>query len=142
MDEQTGDPFSVKNQLLHSKLHFDTGRVRVGGGGGWESACICCLKRSHKRLWTHESIRSHTCALSLISAECKQFQHSFGRIWEGRVGGWVGRTMFSRAIQLLTKARSMQKKNIQAREVGKKKKLFKVLYGFCDNKGYSNPKCL
>lgn len=34
MDEQTGDPFSVKNQLLHSKLHFDTGRVRVKRGGG------------------------------------------------------------------------------------------------------------
>lgn len=58
----------------------------------------------------------------------------------GREGG-EGSTMFSRAIQLLTKARSMQKKNIQAREVGEKK-LFKVLYGLCDNKGYPNPKCL
>lgn len=140
MDEQTGDPFSVKNQLLHSKLHFDTGRVRVGGRGGWVGTCICCLKRSHKRLRPHESIRSHTCALSLISAECKHFNIHLGEYGMGRVGE-EGSTMFSRAIQLLTKAQSMQKKNIQARRLGRKE-LFKVLYGLCDNKGYSNPKCL
>lgn len=123
MDEQTGDPFSVKNQLLHSKLHFDTGRVRVEGGGGWEGTCICCLKRSHKRLRPHESIRSHTCALSLISAECKQFQHSFGRIWHG-AGRRVGRGQLSSVTRYSFSQKHAEmlcrKKTFRQKRLGKK----------------------
>lgn len=141
MDEQTGDPFSVKNQLLHSKLHFDTGRVKVGGRGGWVGTCICCLKRSHKRLRPHESIRSHTCALSLISAECKHFNIHLGDYGMGR-DGWEGGVNYVQSRDTASHKSTVYAEKKHSGKRGWGKKLFKVLYGLCDNKGYSNPKWL
>lgn len=92
MDEQTGNPFSVKNQLLHSQLHLKIWGRRRAGGGAHASAV---WERSRRRLRPHESIGSRTCALPLISAECKQVGHSPGR----RLGK-RGSTTISLAVQL------------------------------------------
>lgn len=70
MDEQTADPFSVKNQLLHSKLHFDTGRVRgMGWGalGGHMHLHLLFEAQPQTPQTTRKHKKSHVCLIANFS---------------------------------------------------------------------------
>lgn len=89
--------------LLVSKINYCIVNYtsRLGKAAG--DTCICCWELSHRRLRPHKSIRSHTCALPLISAECKRLDiHLAEDWWERRRR--EGLNYVSLGVRLLAKS--------------------------------------